>query len=245
MSSIAVSAMLSFVVYAGEQASGVGILSMNSGIRGRMPLLLIGETPMLRISALAGRLCRPGSRSIMPEPDYAQLDLLVLDVDGVLTDGRIVYSSAGDELKHFHVRDGSGMKYWKRLGKRLAIITGRQSELVLRRAEELQVDTVRQGCKDKLPALREVLTELGASPERTAIMGDDLTDLPVLRHCAVSACPADAVEEVRRRVNYVCNRAGGAGCVREFIEHLLRSANLWPKVMQRYLPAPGREDATA
>lgn len=167
--------------------------------------------------------------------DYGQLDLLVLDVDGVLTDGRIVYTAGGDELKAFSVRDGSGMKYWKRVGKRVAIITGRESPVVARRAEELHVDVVRQGAKFKLPVFREVLAELGVPPERTAVVGDDLTDLPMLRHAALAACPADAVAEVRRQADYVCDAPGGAGCVRELIEHVLRNAGRWDEIMHRYL----------
>lgn len=173
--------------------------------------------------------------------DFASLSLLVLDVDGVLTDGAIGYTAGGDELKTFHVRDGSGMKYWKRTGGKLAIITGRSSVVVDRRAEELGVDTVRQGAKNKAPVLREVLTELNTPAEQTVVIGDDLTDLPMMQLVGFSACPADAVEEVRRHVDYCCQKPGGKGCVRELIEMLLGRAGRWSQIMQRYEPTEGAD----
>lgn len=173
--------------------------------------------------------------------DFASLTLLVLDVDGVLTDGSIGYSAGGDELKMFHVRDGSGMKYWKRAGGKLAIITGRSSVVVDRRAEELGVDAVRQGAKNKAPVLQEVLAELNTPAEQAVVIGDDLTDLPMMHRVGFAACPADAVEEVRRQVDYCCQRPGGKGCVRELIELLLRRAGRWEQIMQRYEPTEGAD----
>ncbi len=173
----------------------------------------------------------------MRETDYARLRLLVLDVDGVLTDGRVVLTPAGEEIKAFHVRDGAGMKYWRRVGGKLAIISGRSSPAVRLRAEELGVDAVRLGAKVKLPVCREVIAQLGVSPRETAVMGDDLTDLPLFGHCGFSAAPADAVEEVRSAADYVARRPGGEGCVREVIELILKEAGTWAQVMARYLPA--------
>ncbi|MBN1554704.1 MAG: HAD hydrolase family protein [Phycisphaerae bacterium] len=172
----------------------------------------------------------------MNQIDYNRIRLLVLDVDGVMTDGRIILSASGEETKSFCVKDGSGMKFWKRLGGKLAIITGRQSEIVTRRAAELDVDEVRQNRKMKLPALEEVFAAAGVGPEATAVVGDDLPDLPMMRVCAFSACPSDAVEEVRRQADFVCQAAGGRGVVREVVEHLLKRAGTWPRVMERYLP---------
>jgi 3-deoxy-D-manno-octulosonate 8-phosphate phosphatase (KDO 8-P phosphatase) len=170
----------------------------------------------------------------MAELDYKQLRLLVLDVDGVMTDGRIILSASGEETKSFCVKDGSGMKFWKRLGGSLAIITGRESEIVNHRAGELGVDEVRQNRKDKLPALQDVFSATGIGPEATAVIGDDLADLPMMHVCAFSACPSDAVEEVRRQADFVCRAAGGRGVVREVVEHILKRAGSWPKVMERY-----------
>jgi 3-deoxy-D-manno-octulosonate 8-phosphate phosphatase (KDO 8-P phosphatase) len=172
----------------------------------------------------------------MTEIDYKRLKLLVLDVDGVMTDGGIILSASGEETKSFCVKDGSGMKFWKRLGGTLAIITGRDSRIVTHRAGELDVDEVRQNRKIKLPALQEVFAATGIGPEATAVVGDDLPDLPMMHVCAFSACPSDAVEEVRRQADYVCRSAGGRGVVREVVEHILKRAGTWPRVMERYQP---------
>ena len=175
----------------------------------------------------------------MEPMDFSKLELLILDVDGVLTDGKITLTPDGEEIKSFHVRDGSGMRYWKRVGKKLAIITGRGSRAVEVRARELDIDTVRLNAKNKLPAYREVLAELGVLPEQTAVMGDDLTDLPMLRNCALAAAPADAVDEVREVANLVTQRTGGNGAVRELVERILKGSGLWQQVMARYVAAPG------
>lgn len=172
----------------------------------------------------------------MAKIEYEKLELMVLDVDGVLTDGRITLAESGEEIKSFHARDGAGMKYWQRVGGRLAIITGRGSPAVTRRAEELGVAAVRLDAKVKLPVYREVLAELGVSEDRTVVIGDDLTDLPLLRSCAFSAAPVDAADEVRAAADYVCTARGGAGCVREVIEHVLKRAGKWERILARYLP---------
>jgi 3-deoxy-D-manno-octulosonate 8-phosphate phosphatase (KDO 8-P phosphatase) len=170
----------------------------------------------------------------MARIDYAAIELLVLDVDGVLTDGRIVLTPTGDEIKSFHVRDGSGMKYWKRAGRKLALITGRASPAVQVRAKELDVDAVRLDAKNKLPVYEEVLKELGCAPERTAVVGDDLPDLPLMRRCGLPVAVADAVEEVRRQAAYVTLAPGGRGAVREVIEMILRRAGAWDSILARY-----------
>lgn len=169
--------------------------------------------------------------------NYKKIELLVLDVDGVLTDGRITLTPDGEEIKSFNARDGAGMKYWKRVGKKLAIISGRGSPAVTRRAKELDVDIVRLSVKDKLPVYEEVLKELGLSPDQVAAIGDDLTDIPILRNCAFSATVPDAGEEVRQVANYVTQRAGGLGAAREVIELILKGAGLWDRIMERYLSA--------
>lgn len=174
----------------------------------------------------------------MAEIDRARIELLVLDVDGVLTDGRITLTATGEEIKTFHVRDGAGMKYWKWAGRKLAFISGRSSQAVAHRAKELSVDTVRLNAKDKLSAYEDVLAELGVRPERTAVVGDDLTDLPMMRQCGFPVAAADAAEEVRQAAAYVTGLAGGAGCVREVVELLLKTAGLWDNVLARYLTDP-------
>ncbi|HAU39226.1 MAG TPA: phenylphosphate carboxylase subunit delta [Phycisphaerales bacterium] len=173
----------------------------------------------------------------MSRIDYSRIELLVLDVDGVMTDGRITLTPAGEEIKSFHVRDGSGMKYWQRVGKKIAILTGRGSPAVLRRAEDLGVDVVRLNCKDKLPAYEQVLAELGVSDDQTAVVGDDLPDLPLVRRAALGVATADAVEELRREADHVTQLPGGEGCVREVIELILKRSGLWQKVLERYQSA--------
>jgi len=173
----------------------------------------------------------------MRDIDFARIELLVLDVDGVMTDGRVILSSTGDEIKAFHVRDGSGMKYWKRVGKKLAIITGRGSQAVANRAQELSVDALRMHAKDKLPALREIWAELDCTAEQTAVIGDDLTDLPLLLRCAFPVAVPDAAAEAREAAAYVTQRPGGGGCVREVVEVILKKAGLWQEILARYKAA--------
>ena len=167
-------------------------------------------------------------------PKLDNIDLLVLDVDGVLTDGKIILSPRGEETKAFHVRDGSGMKFWHRMGKKMAIITGRASPAVEIRAKDLDVDTFRLNAKIKLPAYKEILAELGVLPDRTAVIGDDLPDLPPMRNCAFPIAVADAVQEVRDQAAYITHACGGCGAVREVIELILKGSGLWEQVLARY-----------
>lgn len=174
----------------------------------------------------------------LPDADLlGRIELLVLDVDGVLTDGRITLTPQGDEIKSFNAKDGAGMKYWKRTGRRLALLSGRGSPAVTRRAKELGVDAVRLSAKDKLPAYEEILATLGVTDERTAVIGDDLPDLPLLMRCAFPIAVADAAAEVRHAARYVTRLPGGAGCVREAIEMILKRVGAWQQVLSRYLPS--------
>ncbi len=166
--------------------------------------------------------------------DYSRIELLVLDVDGVLTDGRIMLTPSGDEIKVFNVRDGAGMKYWRRAGGKLAIISGRGSMAVTVRARELGVDFLRLNAKDKLPAFEEAMAELGVAADRTAVIGDDLPDLPLFRRCAFPAAVCDAPQEVRDAAAYVTHLPGGEGCVREVIELILKQSGRWDGIMARY-----------
>jgi 3-deoxy-D-manno-octulosonate 8-phosphate phosphatase (KDO 8-P phosphatase) len=186
----------------------------------------------LNISTLFGRLLM----NTTDLPDLTGIKLLVLDVDGVMTDGRILLTGEGDEIKAFNVRDGAGMKYWKRAGGKLAVITGRGCDAVLRRTKELDVDFVRMHAKDKLPVLKEVLAEMNLTPEQTAVVGDDLTDVPMARYCGFSVAVADAVDELKDVASYTTTLPGGAGCVREVIELILKAAGTWPEILKRYFP---------
>jgi 3-deoxy-D-manno-octulosonate 8-phosphate phosphatase (KDO 8-P phosphatase) len=169
--------------------------------------------------------------------DWSRIRLLILDVDGVLTDGRIIIDDRGVEQKHFDVRDGAGLKYWHRAGHASAILTGRESPAVARRAAELGIAIVRQNAKDKVAAYESILAEAGVTDEEVAYVGDDVTDLPVLRRVGFSVAVADGAPEARAAALYVTQRPGGRGAVREVIEKLLRLQGRWGTIMQRYHPA--------
>ena len=164
----------------------------------------------------------------------SRIDVLVIDVDGVLTDGRIVYADYGDELKFFDVQDGAGLVFWNRVGLKSAVITARKSRLVKRRAKELRVDFLAQGRLEKVPAYEEMLTQLGVRDEQVCVIGDDLMELPLLRRAGLAVAVPNAVEEVKRASAYVTRRSGGHGAVREVIELILKSKGLWDKVLERY-----------
>jgi 3-deoxy-D-manno-octulosonate 8-phosphate phosphatase (KDO 8-P phosphatase) len=160
-----------------------------------------------------------------------KIELLVLDVDGVLTDGSISYTSEGVEIKRFHVRDGSGLKFWHLAGKRSAILSGRSSAAVEIRAAELGISTVLQGQAEKLPAFERILKEFGLMADRVCAVGDDLPDLPVLRRAGLSVSVADGCPELRGAADFVTATPGGHGCVREVIEWLLKMQGLWDGVI--------------
>ncbi|MCC6503119.1 MAG: HAD-IIIA family hydrolase [Deltaproteobacteria bacterium] len=161
--------------------------------------------------------------------------LVVFDVDGVLTDGRIIFSNSGEETKLFDVKDGHGIKLLMRSGIDVAIITARESEVVRRRAKDLGITHVFQGMKDKRMALEELVKTSGITPAEMAYMGDDIIDLPVLKRVAFSAAVADAVAEVRERVDFVSKRPGGRGAARELAELVLKVQGKWDEVMKAYL----------
>lgn len=149
------------------------------------------------------------------------LRMLALDVDGVLTDGRITYSASGEELKSFNIKDGLGIKLLQRSGMEVAIITGRRSPMVERRAAELGIETIVQGREDKLLALRELCEARGLTLAECAYMGDDLPDLAAIRAAGVGLSVADGAAAARAAADWVSSRAGGSGAVREACEALL------------------------
>jgi len=162
--------------------------------------------------------------------------LLLLDVDGVLTDGSIFLDERGREWKRFHVQDGSGIKYWHRAGKLSALLSGRRSEAVSRRATELGIPHVIQGALDKLPPYESLRDQLALRDEEVCFVGDDLPDLPVLRRVGLPVAVADARVEVRAAAAFVTERPGGAGAVREVIERILEAQGLWQGILERYRP---------
>jgi len=172
----------------------------------------------------------PASQAPQLETDAAvgqRIQLILSDVDGVMTDGRIIYDNAGVETKVFHVRDGLGIKLWQKSGFSFGIITSRNSQIVRVRAAELGVVHVRQGFDEKLPAAIDVMKQCGVEPSQVCYIGDDLPDLPVMRHVALAVAPADASADVRQSAKWVLRSAGGAGCVRELVERLLKSKSRW------------------
>jgi len=163
-----------------------------------------------------------------------QLRLLLLDVDGVLTDGTISVSGSGDERKSFHIRDGSAILWARQAGIEVGLLSGRKSGATVKRATELKIAIVVEGETDKRRAFAKIASAQGLTNEQIAFMGDDLLDLPVLKLAGLSAAPGDASEDVRRRVHYVTQAAGGRGAVREFIELILRGRGQWDPLVQRY-----------
>ena len=154
------------------------------------------------------------------------IELIVLDVDGCMTDGKIVYSASGDELKAFNVKDGFAIVNWIRLGRQAAIITGRESAIVARRAEELGIKHLYQGVKNKMERLEKLCAQLGIAMRNVAMIGDDLNDYRALQACGLSFVPADAHHRVIEIADVVLSRKGGDGAVREMIELLIHREGL-------------------
>ena len=190
-----------------------------------------------------------------PKTNLADIELLVMDVDGVLTDGTVMINGDGSEGKFFNLLDGHGIRMWQRAGGKSAFLSGRFSEATKCRAEQLEVDyyvqpsfadategrpafdksALRLADKfDKLVALKKLLEQVGLSANRTAYIGDDLLDLPVIRYVGFGAAVANAVDEVKEEANYITTRRGGDGAVREVIEYILKNTGKWQELMRRY-----------
>ena len=156
------------------------------------------------------------------------------DCDGVLTSGGVTWSSDGVEQKTFHTRDGLGIRLWQRAGNVAGIVTGRSSQIVQRRADELGIAIVRQGVDDKLAVVAAILEERGCSWDEAAFIGDDLPDLPCVMRCGLGVAVADACAEVRGAARLVTALPGGSGAVREVIERMLRARGQWDAIVARY-----------
>lgn len=163
------------------------------------------------------------------------IKLIVFDVDGVLTDGKLYIGSNGEEYKAFHTQDGMGISLARYAGIKTAIITGRKSEAVSKRAAELKIDYVYQGIHDKLYVLEEIITDLGIVIDEVCYVGDDINDLPILRVAGFSAAPGNAVKLVKKQVHYVAQANGGEGAVREIIEEILLHSNDYSKLLEDFL----------
>ena len=167
----------------------------------------------------------------------SRLTWLVLDVDGVLTDGSVQYGPGGEVFKAFHTADGLGLVLLRSVGFKVGLLTGRADDAVLARARELGLDELISGRSDKAPAFEDFLRRREARAEEVAYIGDDLTDLPVIAACGLSFAPANAVAEVKEHAHVVLDRAGGQAAVREAVEVILKARGEWDALVDRFLSA--------
>lgn len=185
----------------------------------------------------------------LTDQDFArraeELEWLLLDVDGVFTDGTLLYSAEGETLKPFHVRDGLAVGLARRAGLKVGLLSGRTSEALQRRAGELAMDEVILGHDEKDAAFDAFLERRGTVAGRVAYAGDDLLDLPVLRRAGLSFAPADAVPEARKAAARVLHAAGGRGAVREIVETLLRARGQWHELTARWTEGDGESESEA
>lgn len=164
-----------------------------------------------------------------------KIKLLILDVDGVLTDGSIILDNEGNEFKAFHVRDGQGIKMLTRTGTKVAIITGRQSNVVERRAKELGITEVYQKYHNKNEAYEELKNKLSLKDEEIAYVGDDIVDLPLMRMVGLSVAVADAAEEIKPYASIITKNRGGRCAVREITDYILRAKGMQGKIINGYI----------
>ncbi|MCX5849200.1 MAG: HAD-IIIA family hydrolase [Deltaproteobacteria bacterium] len=162
------------------------------------------------------------------------IKLLILDVDGVMTDGKIIMDDEGREIKNFNVRDGHGIKVLQRYGIKVALLTGRQSKVVEHRAKDLEIDDVYQKVFNKKDVYEKILKKHKLKITEAAFLGDDIIDIPVLKSVGFSAAVADAVNVVKKSVDYVTKNRGGHGAVREICEMILQAQDKWPEIADRY-----------
>ncbi|MHC4130636.1 MAG: KdsC family phosphatase [Planctomycetota bacterium] len=166
--------------------------------------------------------------------EYDQIKLLILDVDGVLTDGTLFINSDGNESKSFNALDGHGIRMWKRAGLKVAFLSGRLSEPTQHRAEQLEIDHCIQNCHHKMQAFEELLKQEDLSPQQVCYVGDDLMDMPVIKRAGFGVAVASAVEDVKNHADFITTKNGGSGAVREIIEHILKNTGKWTELIKRY-----------
>jgi 3-deoxy-D-manno-octulosonate 8-phosphate phosphatase (KDO 8-P phosphatase) len=170
----------------------------------------------------------------MSEPKLARIKLLLLDVDGVLTDGRIYYDAKGEEIKTFNSKDGLGLRLLMKAGIQVGIITARQSKALRHRCENLGIDLLFENVKDKASVLNRIAVRSGIGLQETAFVGDDLLDLPLFGKVLVAIAVADAHPVVREKADMVTQANGGAGAVREVCDAILKEKGLWGEIVARY-----------
>ena len=167
--------------------------------------------------------------------DFSKIKLIILDNDGVLTDGKIIYDNNKTESKNYNAKDGLGIKLLQFSDIKLAIITGRSSDILEKRCNDLQIEFLFQGVRNKLRKTTELLKELNLDWENVAYMGDDWNDFPVMEKCNISAVPADTFDDIKNSANLVTKRNGGEGAVREFIELILKEQGKYEASLQKLL----------
>ena len=167
--------------------------------------------------------------------DAGKINVLVLDVDGVLTDGSLMIHGDGSESKTFNTVDGHGIKLWQRAGNTVAFLSGRESAPTGQRAMQLGVAYCFQNCHDKLGVLDKLVSELGVDFSQVAYIGDDLPDLPAMRAVGFGVAVANAVDQMKHNADYVTKCCGGDGAVREVIEYLLKKSGKWDALIERYV----------
>ena len=176
-----------------------------------------------------------GKRAVDAFERAKKIRMLILDVDGVLTDGSVYTGADGELFKAFNIKDGMGIALWQKVGFKTAIITGRTSKMLEQRAAELHITEFRQGCIDKRGAYKDIKEKYDLTDEDIAYVGDDLIDLPVMLQVGFAAAPADAVDDVRERAHFVAYAMGGRGAVREVLEFILKSKGLWRDIVNTFL----------
>lgn len=164
----------------------------------------------------------------------AKIKLILLDVDGVLTDGAVVIFGDGSETKRFHIRDGIALVWAQRAGITVGLLSARHSATTAQRAAQLGITLVHQGVSSKIDTYDQIVGDMVLNDQQVAYMGDDIVDLAVLKRAGLSAAPADAVPEVRERVHFISTRPGGEGAVREMVELILRAQNQWDRLVAAY-----------
>jgi 3-deoxy-D-manno-octulosonate 8-phosphate phosphatase (KDO 8-P phosphatase) len=162
------------------------------------------------------------------------IQLIVFDVDGVLTDGSIIYGNTGNEFKRFNIRDGFGIRAARFSGIQVGVLTARSSEVVHRRMEELKIDHYFHGCKNKAEGIQAISERARVSLEQTAFMGDDILDLPAMKKVGYPMAVADAAIEVLETARFVSEAKGGRGAAREAVEHILRAQGKWDEVLEKF-----------
>ncbi len=209
--------------------SRAGLLAHRNRLFGKMVAHVMSEETLFELDepadwAIVEALLHARG-SAVDDADFGRrarhVKVVLTDVDGVLTDSGMYYGEQGDELKKFNTRDGKGLQLLREAGLKVGIVTAEDTRIVERRAAKLGVHYLYQGAKQKLPPFEAILADAGVSWDEVAYIGDDLGDVDVLSRVGLAACPADAVDEARQVAHYVCEKAGGAGCLREFAERIL------------------------